>query len=337
MKDMIKSDNELRSFLDAVKDTMEAVRSSIKNCAAMRNCTNIAMAVPNVTRWSGNYTMVSNYQKAYEPLKKAAFTADATKKFSMAMDTTDQHAKSIATYNAMLKECNDPTKFLQTKLLSLADGRLCIDRFIERVEKKSIQRGHALEGCTFVPNRIKLDGPLSPDKVFESAVVKIQQGREADLTVEEKAAVRHLLKSNFLAAVEAEAASSQPTAPGSPGLLADVYQAISTANDAANKTESDYVNLKFILASAAEVERIWSMAKYILVQQRKGMSPKLFECLIFLKYNRQFWNKRKVAEAYRKAKDKKSSDRAKKLAEEVEEERKMMDEIVAALGNNLEI
>ena len=67
------------------------------------------------------------------------------------------------------------------------------------------------------------------------------------------------------------------------------------------------------------------------------MSPKLFECLIFLKYNRQFWNKRKVVEAYRKAKDKKSSDRAKKLAEEVEEERKMMDEIVAALGNNLEI
>ena len=128
----------------------------------------------------------------------------------------------------------------------------------------------------------------------------------------------------------------QPAAPGSPGLLADVYQAIASANDAATKTESDYVNLKFILASAAEVERIWSMAKYILVQQRKGMSPKLFECLLFLKYNRQFWNKRKVIDAYRMAKDKKSTDRAKKIAEEVEAERKMMDEVVTAIGNNLE-
>ena len=68
------------------------------------------------------------------------------------------------------------------------------------------------------------------------------------MTVEEKAAVGHLLKSNFLAAVEEEAASAQPNAPGLPGLLADVYQAIATANDAAtSKTKSDYVNLKFVL------------------------------------------------------------------------------------------
>ena len=67
-----------------------------------------------------------------------------------------------------------------------------------------------------------------------------------------------------------------------------------------------------------------------------GMSPKLFEWLLFLKYNRQLWNKHKIIDAYRMAKDKKSTDRAKKIAEEVEAERKMMDEIVTAIGNNLE-
>ena len=83
-----------------------------------------------------------------------------------------------------------------------------------------------------------------------------------------------------------------------------MYDAIAIVKDAANKTESDYVNLNFILASAAEVEHIWSMAKYILVQQRKGMLPKLFECLIFLKYKNQFWTRRMVIKAYRMAKEK---------------------------------
>ena len=66
----------------------------------------------------------------------------------------------------------------------------------------------------------------------------------------------HLLKKNFIDAVEAGANSTQPLTPGSPGLLAEVYDAIAIVKDAANKTESDYVHLNFILASAAEVEHI---------------------------------------------------------------------------------
>ena len=77
------------------------------------------------------------------------------------------------------------------------------------------------------------------------------------------------------------------------------------------------------------------MAKYILVQQRKGMSPKLFECLLFLKYNREFWDRRMIIKAYRMARDKCCSDRAKKIAEEIEAERKMMDEVAAAIEKSL--
>ena len=124
------------------------------------------------------------------------------------------------------------------------------------------------------------------------------------MIVEKKADVCHKLKSNFVAAVEADAASAQQH------LVADVYQA-----KLASKAESDYVNLKFILASAAEVERIWSMTKYVLVQQHKGMSPKVFECLFFLKCNCQFWNKCKVIEAYLMTKNKKSTDRQRSRAQ----------------------
>ena len=124
---------------------------------------------------------------------------------------------------------------------------------MEQVEQKHEQPGHALECCNFVPNCVTLDGPLSPNKDFELAVTKIQRRWEDELTIEEKAAVHHLLKSNFIAAVETEAASTEATAPGLPGRLAEVYSAIAKVKEAANKTESNYVDLKFILASAAEV------------------------------------------------------------------------------------
>ncbi len=84
--------------------------------------------------------------------------------------------------------------------------------------------------------------------------------------------------------------------------------------------ESQYVSLDFVLASTAEIERLWSLAKYILVQQRRRMSPKIFEALLFLKYNRRFWDGKLVLEAYTNAKNKIRTGRMAKIARELEED-----------------
>jgi len=55
-------------------------------------------------------------------------------------------------------------------------------------------RGHALFKCGFKGNRVKLQGTLSPNWKFESAVCKIQKGRESELTLEEKWTVCRALK-----------------------------------------------------------------------------------------------------------------------------------------------
>ena len=73
------------------------------------------------------------------------------------------------------------------------------------------------------------------------------------------------------------------------------------------------------------------MCKYILVQQRKNMSPRMFECLIFLKVNRRFWDSRMVARAYNLAKLEKRNARVEKLAKDVEDELKLMEEVAAGL------
>ncbi len=52
-----------------------------------------------------------------------------------------------------------------------------------------------------------------------------------------------------------------------------------------NREGSAYIGCNFILGSVAEVERVWSIAKYVLSEQRRGMTPQMFEAIMFLRYN----------------------------------------------------
>lgn len=58
-----------------------------------------------------------------------------------------------------------------------------------------------------------------------------------------------------------------------------------------------YVNCDFIIGSAAEVERLWSIAKHLLKDNHKSMSPLLFEALLFLKLNNSYWDLNLVSKA----------------------------------------
>lgn len=78
-------------------------------------------------------------------------------------------------------------------------------------------------------------------------------------------------------------------------------------------TQESYVNTKFILGSAAEVERLWSTAEAI-----KLMTPMMLETLLFLKTNARFWNINVVRQAMRAVQNDDSSARLEKYMKEVE-------------------
>ena len=61
---------------------------------------------------------------------------------------------------------------------------------------------------------------------------------------------------------------------------------------------SPYINVDYICGSAAEVERLWSLCKYILTNTRSRMTPNLFEALFFLKVNHDYWDASSVQLAY---------------------------------------
>ena len=65
----------------------------------------------------------------------------------------------------------------------------------------------------------------------------------------------------------------------------------------------DYVDCSFIMGSVAEVERVWSMVKFILSDHRKRMALELFESLLFLRYNERFWYPSLIAMAVGSVRD----------------------------------
>ena len=61
------------------------------------------------------------------------------------------------------------------------------------------------------------------------------------------------------------------------------------------------------------MERLWSIARYILTDQRANMSPILFETILFLKFNAGLWDPLTVQKAYdiyiKKQRDERVKDR----------------------------
>ena len=137
---------------------------------------------------------------------------------------------------------------------------------------------------------------------FESGVVKIQRKDFHLLSEDEKEAVGCLLLPNDDNIAAAAAAADEPDIDArflSPASLANA-----TALKDSNKrkrmqsvTQENYINFDYILGSVAEVERLWSMARYVLQDQRTIMKPMNLEALLFLKVNSGFWDLRTVAQA----------------------------------------
>ena len=70
-----------------------------------------------------------------------------------------------------------------------------------------------------------------------------------------------------------------------------------------------------VLASASEAERVWSMADCLYANKRRSaMSPVLFECIMFLKYNQRLWGLADVVEANKRRINNSDVSKEKRLA-----------------------
>ena len=59
-----------------------------------------------------------------------------------------------------------------------------------------------------------------------------------------------------------------------------------------------YISCCFILGTAVEVGRLWRLCKYVFTDIRQAPTQQLFEVIIFLKVNTDYWDQNIVTKAY---------------------------------------
>ena len=150
-------------------------------------------------------------------------------------------------------------------------------------------------------------------------MVKIQRNKHATLTVEETEACESLL------AQDANEEGGQGTNQQS--SLAERMKHRMKKRKAGlieSDLSSPYKNVDFICGSAAEVERLWSVAKYILTDNRAKLTPGMFEALLFLKTNEEYWDMATVMEAYGRVRNEIPNSRVTAMMAEDNEEAEQM-------------
>ena len=177
----------------------------------------------------------------------------------------------------MLYSINVITLELQRNTSTVAECRDALDSLLEAVEEERNIRAAPLHGCKLDGKYARLSSTFVEYAAFEDGVTKIQNGETKKLSKVEKEAVKHLRRASNDEEIKHVATSSL-----------SIHERLAKRRKLKGQLD-EYVNRDFILGSVAEAERVWSVAKYILSEHRSSLTPRMFEALIFLRYNERFW------------------------------------------------
>ena len=297
IEEMVRRDVQLKQCIESVHKTMSDCKTKIRNRAMLQNISSFTPILECKTRWSGKYLMLKRFTQIYDQLRQVAEDERST----VAMNLTSEFKSDTGRYCKMLRQLDDVTKFLQTDLLPLSDCRLALNTIAEAVDKKKEDSTSDLYNCKLKTRAISPTSRLVTDKAFESGVVKIQRNQVRSLTCTEKHACRRLLLSLTSTAIVSESSDDQEEEKS-------IMNSISSKRRKLSDEMNKYIDARFICGSVAKVERLWSLAKHILQDHRKSMSPTLVEALLFLKVNWEYWDLSVVCDAINNSPTKRVSD-----------------------------
>ncbi|KAG3245698.1 hypothetical protein PI124_g9565 [Phytophthora idaei] len=158
---------------------MVALRAT-KNRAELRRHKSLALLRANATRWNSTFMMLERYVRIPDVIKRVDAVYDLLPKPAA--------HRRIAALVESLKTFNSVCKKLQEETVSMKAVRHIFDKMVEIFPVTG--------------DYLRTDAAIIHSPVFESAVVKVCRGTEADLTPEELQALHPF---------ELEAAASEPT------------------------------------------------------------------------------------------------------------------------------
>jgi hypothetical protein len=265
----VKEQPGLEFAISSIKTIMKRARN-LKNAAKLRELTALTALKDNDTRWTSTFFMIKRFFRLQEDLKSIESLEDD-------MPSTPEINTVKRAYNH-LEKFHSITISLQEKGLTLAEGRDIFNCLLEDYPELS----HYLAD----------DADIVHSVDFERAVYKLGTGaNSAALTVAEQHAVNHLRTGSVNEDIEAEMQEDTTSL---------TYFEELRRRKKRRSEPQDYIDVKIIQSTSCTIERLFSDSKHILTDQRKSMSPILFEAILYLKKNRSLWTAETVANARRR-------------------------------------
>ena len=269
--------------------TLMGKASTLKNAARLRDLTMerygkyILAKKGNETRWTSDFAMTKRYlvlEKEFQELTSLdehQLTARETRLIKMA-------SEHFTVFESVAVE-------IQGKGMDLLFVREQFDALLANPE-------YAVMAKYLAP-----DADIVLNPAFESGIINIALGKP--LSTEEEAACRRLRRKIPETTVEVEEEDTDTLSTLQ--LLERNRKRRKLSSNSPHAVEYYDVG-KLICATSNCCERLFSEAKYIMVPHRRCMSPLVFESLLFLKKNLQFWNIKTVAMAMQRAEKEDSED-----------------------------
>lgn len=282
-----------------IHETMAKIKGSNKNSSALRKFTHLKPSLENKTKWTGRFTMVNKWCKIREDVIEASQQNEAN--FGL-IETSNVFRDACQRLEKVFSNLNTVTTMLQKRLEPVQRCRRLLDAMIEETELSQNIDGSPWHGIELGTKWIGPNSEKLSDQSFYSGVIKIQRKQFGDLTAEEKEACAMLRKDGLPPPAQQEQLSFQDRLM----LHAEV-------------DSDEYYPVDFILGSAAEAERVWSEARYVLTTQRSAIAPAVFESIMILRFNKELWDCTTVVQAVDMIKKESREARLQKLLKETDE------------------
>ena len=278
---MVRNTSPLNIVILAVHDVIKYVKTRLRSAATVRNLTDLRPVMHNETRWTGKHHMLKRFIEIKEALVSACENADV----EFMATSNPAFTNRVTKYEKMLGSINVVTMELQRKGATISECRDALNSILEAVNDEKAMKSAPLYGCRLEGKYLSVDSTIVECPNFENGVTKILNKEENKLSDVEKHAVRNLRRN--IPTYEDESVSP---------IFMSMRERLAKRRKMNSRSE-EYIDCKFILGSVAEAERVWSMAKYVLTNHRRSLTPRMMEAILFLRYNERLWDLSLVAEA----------------------------------------
>lgn len=250
------------------------VHTEAQNATILRNVTDYIEVLSNKTRWSGKMPIFDRFVLIYDQLRAVSRELDA----DLFINLTSSFFDSARHYGRIIEGIEEVTNSLQCRGNSLATCTEDVRKLRKAIYVQKNMQGAHLYRCKLGSEYIGEDGSIETETLFESGVMKIQEGKKTS-----SVAMKGVLCQYYLSAQECLTEWM---------MLFKVNLAWIWPSNSPSA-----VICSLILGSVAEVERPWSTSEFILGEIRQFMAPEMFEVLIFFKLNMRFWDAGLVSDA----------------------------------------